>query len=382
MASGVVTIEPVTTHAQVRSFIMFPFELYRSDPNWVPPLINERFKHFDPKRNPFYEYASTQLYLAKRDGKLVGTIAAIDNPKHQEVWGENIGFWGEFETINDNEVSSALFDAARAWLRSRGREVMRGPMNMNINEEIGLLIEGYDGPPVLMMTYNPPYYQDLIERYGFAKAKDVYAFKIDLDYLGPHMENLPAQVMGAAAIAESRYHVRIRHLNPKEFDKEVELIKPIYRKAWQANWGALPMTDAEFGVLAENLKTMADWDVTYLAFIDDEPIGAFIAVPDFCQVALHLGGRLLPFGWINYLRYKPRIKGMRVLIMGVLEEHRLKGVEALFYREGFKQALSKGIEWGEMSWILEDNYKVMRGVEKVGGKKYRSYRLYDLPVGA
>ncbi|MHB9032614.1 MAG: N-acetyltransferase [Anaerolineae bacterium] len=381
MASNLVVVEPVTTRAQLKSFIMFPFQLYHDDPNWVPPLIDERFKHFDPKHNPFYEYATVQLFLARRGGELAGIIAAIDNPRHQEIWGENIGFWGEFEVIDDYAIASALFDAARDWLRSRGRAVMRGPMNMNINEEIGLLIEG-DGAPVIMMTYNPSYYQRFIERYGFSKAKDVLAFKIDLEYLGPNMENLPPQIAGAAAIAESRYHIKIRHIRPEILDQEVELVKPIYRKAWQKNWGALPMTDAEFAALVENLKSIADWDFTYLAFIDDEPIGVFIALPDFCQVALHLGGRLLPFGWINYLRYKPRINGVRVLIMGVLEEHRLKGVEALFYREGFQKAVQKGMKWGEMSWILEDNYKVIRGIEKVGGKAYRRYRVYDMTIGA
>lgn len=381
MAASPVVIEPVETRTQLRQFIMFPFKLYRSDPNWVPPLIAERFKHFDPKRNPFYEYATTQLYLAKRSGQVVGVIAAIDNPRHQEIWDENIGFWGEFETVDDYAVAKALFDAARTWLRGRGREVMRGPMNMNINEEVGLLIEGRDGPPVIMMTYNPAYYEAFVERYGFTKAKDVLAYKIDLDYLGPNCENLPKQITGAAAIAESRYHVKMRHIRPEVLDQEVELVKPIYRKAWEKNWGALPMTDAEFSALVENLKGIADWDVTYLAFINDEPVGVFIALPDFCQVARHLNGRLLPFGWINYLRYKPRIDGMRVLIMGVLEEHRLKGIESLFYREGFSQAVKKGIKWGEMSWILEDNYKVSRGIERVGGKPYRRYRIYDLPVG-
>lgn len=380
MVANTINVEPVTTHAQLRSFIMFPFKLYRPYPNWVPPLIADRFKHFDPAHNPFYQYATVQLFLAKRAGEIVGTIAAIDNPKHEQIWQESIGFWGEFEVINDFEVAAALFGAARSWLAGRGRPVMRGPMNMNINEEVGLLIEGYDGPPVLMMTYNPPYYQDLIERFGFTKAKDVNAYKLDLGQLGPNLENLPKQIMGAAEIAESRYHVTMRHISKEHLDEDVELVKPIYREAWAKNWGALPMSDAEFAALVENLKAICDFDLTYLAFIDDKPIGAFIALPDFCQVALHMGGRLLPFGWINYLRYKPKICGARVMIMGVLAEHRVKGVESLFYREGFQMAAKKGMKWAEFSWILEDNYFVMRGIERVGGKIYRRYRIYDLPT--
>jgi hypothetical protein len=267
-------------------------------------------------------------------------------------------------------------------LAGRGRKVMRGPMNMNVNEEMGLLIDGYEGPPVIMMTYNPPYYQDLIERFGFTKAKDVNAYKLDLDVLGPNLENMPKQIAGAAAIAESRYHVKMRHISKEHLDEDVELVKPIYRAAWEKNWGALPMSDAEFAALVENLKAICDFNLTYLAFIDDKPIGVFLALPDFCQVALHLGGRLLPFGWINYLRYTPKIDGARVLIMGVLAEHRVKGVESLFYREGFKMAVQKGIKWAEFSWILEDNYFVMRGIERLGGRIYRTYRVYDLPTGA
>ncbi|NLV73575.1 MAG: N-acetyltransferase [Chloroflexi bacterium] len=381
MKSSEILIQPVQNRAQLHRFVMFPFKLYKEDPHWVPPLIKERMHHFDPQRNPFYEYASTQFFLATRDDEVVGTIAAIDNPKHEQVWGENIGFWGEFECINDYAVAEALFVAARDWLRAKGRDVMRGPTNLNINEEVGLLVGGEPGPPVLMMTYNPAYYLDFVERFGFKKAKDLLAFKIDLALMGPNLENLPPQISGAAKIAENRYQVRMRHINPRRLEEDVELAKPIYRKAWQKNWGALPMSDSEFDVLVENLRTIANWNLTYLAFIEDEPVGVFIALPDFCQVAMHLGGRLLPFGWINYLRYKPRIDGLRVLIMGVLEEHRLKGVEALFYREGLQRAVEMGMKWAEMSWILEDNFAMIRGIERVGGKEYRRYRMYDLGIG-
>jgi|YNPNPStandDraft_1061719.scaffolds.fasta_scaffold03982_10 GNAT superfamily N-acetyltransferase len=380
MTTGGVQIEPVTTRRELQDFIMFQFEVYRHDPFWVPPLIGERFKHFDPHHNPFYEHAEVQLFRAVRDGKTVGTIAAIADEVHPQVWHEPVGFFGEFEVIEDYAVAAALFDAARDWLAARGRQVMRGPMNLNINDECGLLVDGYNGSPVIMMTYNPRYYQTFIERYGFVKAKDLYAYKLDLEPFGPNLENLPTQITRVARIAQERYGVKMRHIDVSRLDDELEFIKPIHREAWNKNWGALPMTDAEYSHLAANLKQVVDEDLTYLAFIDDKPIGVFVALPDFNQVAIHLNGRLFPTGWAKFLWYRRKITGLRVLIMGVLEEHRLKGVESLFYQEGFRVAVRKGYKWAELSWILEDNFKVRRGIENVGGKIYRTYRLYDLAI--
>jgi len=299
---------------------------------------------------------------------------------HPQVWHEPVGFFGEFEVIEDYAVAEALFSAARTWLAARGREVMRGPMNLNINDECGLLVDGFDGSPVIMMTYNHRYYQTFIEQYGFIKAKDLHAYKVDIGGYGQDLANLPLQISRVARIAQERYGVKMRHISVARLDKELEFLKPIHRAAWNKNWGALPMTDAEFSYLAGNLKQVVDEDLTYLAFIDDQPIGVFVAIPDYNQVALHLNGRLFPIGWAKFLWYKRKITGLRVLIMGVLEEHRLKGVESLFYQEAVRVAVRKGYQWAEMSWILEDNYKVKRGIENLGGKIYRTYRLYDLPI--
>ncbi|NLG50938.1 MAG: N-acetyltransferase [Chloroflexi bacterium] len=378
MAGSDLHIVPVNNRRDLKSFIMFPFELYRSDPYWVPPLIRERFQHFDPQHNPFFEHAEVQFFRAVRGGKTVGTIAAINDEVHPRVWQEPVGFFGQFEVIDDYEVAAALFDAAREWLAARGRQIMRGPMNLNINDECGLLIDGFDGSPMVMMTYNPRYYQTLIERYGFVKAKDIYAYLLDIGSYGTNLENLPAQVSRVARIAKERYGVQIRNVDLKHLRDELELLKPIHREAWSKNWGALPMTDAEFDFLAKSLAPLLDPDLTYMAFLDGEAVGCFIVLPDFNQVALHLGGRLFPVGWLKYLWYKRKMTNMRVLIMGVKEEHRLKGIESLFYQEGCRVAVKKGYKWAEMSWILEDNYKVMRGIEMMGGRIYRTYRFYDI----
>ena len=380
MSASDIRIEPVATRSELKDFVMFPFALYRDDPYWVPPLIGERMQHFDPKHNPFFEHAEMQMFRAIRGTTTVGTIAAIDDRLHPQVWNEPVGFFGLFETIDDYAVAEALFSAASLWLGARGREIMRGPVNININDECGLLIDGFDGMPVIMMTYNPRYYPPFLDRYGFVKAKDLYAFKTEVGSFGKNMENVPPRVARVSKIAKERYGVRIRHVDLSRLKEEVELIKPIYREAWNKNWGALPMSDAEFDYMADALKPVLDADLTYLAYLGDKAVGCFITLPDFCQVAYHMNGRLFPLGWAKFLWYKRKITGMRVLIMGVLEEHRLKGIESLFYLEAVRVAQQKGYEWVETSWILEDNYKVIRGIEMMGSKRYRTYRLYDIPT--
>lgn len=380
MSANQVTIVPVSGRRETKDFVLFPFRLYRDDPYWVPPLIGDRMDHFDPQKNPFFEHAEVRLFRALRDGETVGTIAAIADEKHVEVWNESVGFFGEFECIDDPAVAHALLDAAREWLAARGREVMRGPLNMNINEEVGLLVDGFDGPPAVMMTYNPPYYQRLLEGYGLTKAKDLHAYKVDIAAIAPDLSNVPDRVKRMAKVAVERYKVEMRQVNLRDIAGELEHIKKIYRTAWEKNWGAIPMTDAEMEHLADSLVKIADPRLLYLAFIDGQPVGVFLALPDLNQVAIHMGGRLLPFGWLQFLWYRRKINGLRVMIMGVLEEHRLKGIDALFYLEATRRSKEMGIEWGEMSWILEDNFKVRRGIEMMGGWVYRTYRLYDIPT--
>lgn len=362
----------------LKDFIRLPFEVYRDDPNWVPPLNSDRIEHFNVEHNPFFEHASLQLYRARRDGRTVGTIAVVDDEAHKATWNESVGFFGAFEVLPDYEAARALLDAGREWLASRGVEIMRGPFDLNINDEIGLLVEGRDGPPVVMMTYAPAYYQEFLEAYGMRKAKDILAFKTDIYEFGPDVEGLPERLARLAQIAVERYHVTMRKIDFDHLDEELDLIKPVHREAWSKNWGAVSMTDEEYLHLAKGLKTIADRDMCYLAFIDDKPVGVFVVLPDYCQPLHHMKGRMLPFGWLKFLWYQRKISGIRVLIMGVLETHRLKGIEALFYKSACEVAARKGYKWAEMSWILEDNYKVIRGIEGMGGVKYRTYRVYDM----
>ncbi len=381
MSVDALRVESIETASQRKEAILSWFQLYRDDPNWVPPLISDEIKHLDPDHNPFFEHAEARFFCARRNGRIVGTIMAIADEMHLQIWGEPVGFFGRFETVEDYVVAEALFDAAGAWLADRGRNVMRGPMDLNINDELGMFIEGERGAPVIMMPYNKSYYPAFLEQYGFKKVKDLYAYKVDIYEFGPDVEGLPQRLDRLANIAETRYNVRVRPIRIDKLDEEVALLKPIHRAAWNKNWGAIPMTDAEYDYLAEALGDVADPDLCYLAFIENEPVGCFISLPDYNQVLKRMNGRLFPLGWLKFLWYKRKINALRVLIMGVLEEHRLKGIEALFYREACRVAKGKGYEWAEMSWILEDNYDVIRGIERIGGEQYRTYRVYDLPLG-
>ena len=372
-----VIIEPVTDRRALKDFIRFPFRLYKDDPYWVPPLLMDRKQHFNLKKNPFYEHAHVQLFRALADGETVGVIAAIVNDMHIKTWKENIGFFGEFECVNDQNVANALFSAAGNWLAEQGMDAMRGPASMDVNDILGLLIDGEPGQPVILMAYNPPYYEQLYETYGLTKSKDVYAYYADLEEYGEELEGVPEKVHQVAEIARQRFNVTIEHVSKANFDEKIAEIKPIYQHAWEKNWGELPMTDAEFNNLANTLKMFYQPELTYVAYIDGKAVGVFVGLPDFNQVLNHMNGRIVPFGWAKLLWYKPRINGMRILIMGVLEEYRLKGIEAVFYEEGARYGRSLGMRHIECSWILEDNYRVRRSIEMMGARIYRTYRIYD-----
>ena len=360
---------------------MFPFWLYRKhlkNEYWVPPLISERQEFFDPQANPFYEHAEVELFLARRQsGQVVGTIAAVVNDNHNAVHEERTGFFGIFEVVEDYEVAEALLSTARDWVQKRGMDRLRGPMNLDVNAEIGLLVDGFDSPPVVMMTYNPPYYAELIQRFGFEKAMDLYAYT---GHLQDIVVRFPPKVKRVAEIAQKRYGVSVRKMEMRRFDEEVERIKQVYNNAWSKNWGAVPMTDPEIEHLALALKQIADPDLLFFAEIEGKPVGVSVALPDLCQPLLHMNGRLFPFGWVTFLRHRRKINAFRLLIMGVLEEHRLKGIEGLFYLETAKSALANGYEYLEGSWVLETNYEIRRGIEALGTHIYKTYRLYDLPI--
>lgn len=379
MGQGQIQVRAIQSKKDIDEFIKFPFCLYRDDPYWVPPLIQERRGFFDLEKNPFYEHADVQLFLAERDGEVVGTIAGIINHIHNEVHEDQTGFWGIFEVIEDYSVAEELFSAAGNWVKAQGMDTFRGPVDMSHNHEFGLLIDGFDSSPVILMTYNPPYQVDFVERFGFDKAKDYYAYFIDLR---PYVEEveLPGRLTRVAERARKRAGVVIRKPNFNDLDNEIQNLYGVYNSAWRKNWGAIPITYDEADYLIRGLKPLLDPDLIYIAEKDGKPVGVSLSLLDFNQPLLHLNGRLFPFGWVKFWYYSKKINMLRAFMMGVVEEYRSLGLDSMLYLETVKAALKKRIDSVEMSLILEDNDMMRRIIENLGGKIYKTYRIYDLPL--
>jgi GNAT superfamily N-acetyltransferase len=384
MAATGVQIIPVTSPEQRRTFAQFPWRLYRHDPNWVPPLFGDRMAMLTPGRHPFHEHADIQLFLAERGGQVAGTISAHVNHRHNEVHDDLVGFFGFFETEDDPGVAEALFDAASGWLRGRGMTAIRGPENFSQNEEVGLLIDGYDQPPVILMTYNPPYYRQLIEGAGFEDAQDLYAWLIPTDIFDKDVQRLPRKFVHVAEQARQRDDLVVRKIDMKRYDEEVEFAKKIYNKAWEKNWGFVPMTDDEIEHLGEELKFIIDPDVVLLAEVDGKPAGISLGVPNVNQALLRAKPRpntwSLPITLVRFLLNRRHIDTFRLMIMGVIPEYRGLGIDALFYVETARSAFAKGYDYCEMSWILESNDMMNRIIERLGGEIYKTYRVYEKPL--
>ena len=384
MTASDLRVVPVTTEQQRRTFASFPWRLYRNDPNWVPYLFGDRLKLLDPARHPFWEHAEGQLFLAMRGQEVVGTISAQINHRHNEVHKDKVGFFGFFEVIDDYAVAEALLSEAAAWLRARGMDAIRGPESPSQNEEAGLLIDGFDLPPVVMMTYNPPYYQAFIEKAGYQKAQDLFAWDILTNVFDHDVQNLPRKFVRVADEARKRPNLVLRKMDMKSFDHEVELAKEVYNAAWEQNWGFVSMTDREFEQLGEDLKFIIDPDLVYIAEVDGKVAGFSLGVPDANQALLK--ARPQPNTWsfpwtvVKLLWHKRKINSFRLVAMGVVPDYRTCGIDALFYVETARQAFQKGYQRCEMSWILESNDMMNRIIERLGGKVYKTYRIYQKPL--
>ena len=362
----------VASDKDLAEFIDFPYSLYDGDPLYAPPLKREVKEQFS-RKNPFFAHAEARYFIARRGGKTVGRVASVINLRHIEFHREPAGFFGFFEAINDDEVCSALLSAARDILKDKGMTLMRGPMNFSTNEECGFLIEGFEDPPMLMTPHNPPYYNDLMERYGMQKAKDLYAFIHEV------RETLPEKVLRVAMIAEKR-GVSVRPVDKKKFDQEMRIFQKVYNSAWEKNWGFIPLTDEEILYLAERLKQIAVPELTLIAEDNGEPVGFLGMLPDFNHVLRHMNGKLNPLTILKALYYSKKITNLRLLLLGIKPEYRNKGVDALLYREGFNGIKKGHYKRLEFSWILEDNIPVQRIVEMVGGRLYKKYRIYEKEI--
>ncbi len=364
-------IEKVRSKKDLDRFVKLPWQIYKDDPHWVPPLIMDMKKLLNRNKNPFFKHSEAELFLAKQNGKYVGRIAAILNNNHNSFHGEKTGFFGLFECVNDADVARSLMVAAREWLKTKDMTLMRGPANLSSNDNWGLLIEGFEVRPAIMMPYNPRYYPELVEAAGLQKEKELFAYYFHRDM------PIPDRFIKFADKVLQNEDVTFRNINMKRFNKEVEIVKTIYNDAWQRNWGFVPMTDEEFEYMAKDLKPAVDPDIAFIAEVQGEPAGFSLSLPDYNEILKDINGRLLPFGIFKLLLNKNKIKWVRVITLGVRQKYQNKrGLAPAFYYETYRRGKNKGYEKGEFSWILEDNTLMNRALEGLGAQLYKKYALY------
>lgn len=362
----------------MKPFIDFAWTVNGADPQWVPPLRMALAPVLDRNKHPFHQHAEVAYFLAERGGKVAGRIAAVVNHQYNQHHApDRTGFFGFFECVDDAAVSSALLDAASAWLRARGMEVMRGPFNFSTNDEFsspGVLVEGFDTPPAVMMSHNPPYYGRLMDAAGMGKSKDLLAY-----WVGP---DTPERLHGVMERLARRAGVTIRSLRIKDLQAEVERVQEVYNAAWSQNWGFVPMTEAEFLHLAKELKPVVDPDLVLLAEkADGEPVGFLLALPDLNRAFRHLkGGRLLSPGLPRFLWQMRKFDVARILTLGLKPGYQHLGLGAVLYARLMQVGLAKGYRAAEGSWILEDNHEMCTALEKMGADQYKRYRVYERPV--
>ncbi|MCX7832740.1 MAG: hypothetical protein N2490_00820 [Ignavibacteria bacterium] len=370
-----IEVKRVKTEEEKYRFIKFPWKIYKGDKNWVPPLIFDVRRNLTNTINPFFKHAEAALFLAYKNKELVGRIAAIVNYNHNSFHNDKVGFFGYFECIDNYKVANALFQAAADYLKSKGMEVIRGPINLSTNDEVGLLIKGFDSPPVLLMTYNPSYYIELIHNFGFTKAKDLYAYHVGESILSN--KEVLDKLKRVSEIVKKRDKITFRTLRMKELVSELNKIKEVYNNAWKYNWGFVPMTDEEFEFVAHTLRPLADPDLVYFAEYEGRPVGFSMALPDYNQVFIKMNGRLFPFGIFKLLKYRKKIDGIRLITMGIIHEFQKKGIEAVFIKDTIETCYRKGIKHAEISWVLEDNIPMVQTAVNLDAELYKIYRIYD-----
>ena len=364
-----------TKKGPLKKFIKMHYDIYRGDPNWVAPLIVDFLERLHPEKNPYLHINDSRLFMAFRDGKPVGRISAHENTMYVEYRKEPVGFFGFFECVDDQAVADALFAAAAGFLKEKGCKILRGPVSHSVNgDPVALLIDGFDSPPVVGMSYNPKYYVDLFESSGFSKIQDFYAFHI------PVTGQFAGHISKIAERALKNPRVNIRKSSMKQFDKEAMNLRFLYDEALQNNWGASPWTEENYLYSAKEMKLAIDPDLTFIAEYDGQPAGLALVFKDMNQALIKARGRLLPFGLLKILLNRNKITIARLPVLGVLEKYRNLGIDVALYILSHRAGFEKGYKDGELSWVLESNTMMIRILEHLGTKVYKTYRMYDRAI--
>ena len=373
--AGALVVESLSgDRAGLERFLRVPHFIYRDDPLWVAPLRADLRQVLSPA-NPFFEHAEAQLFVASRAGHVVGRIAAIIDRRHNELRGERTASFGFFECENDPATSRALFAAVEDWAAGRNMTLLRGPMNPSMNEECGLLIEGFEFPPVFMTVYNPRYYVDLFESHGLRKARDLWAYQ-----LAPTADHVARLAPFADRALRRTPGLVVRPVRKRDFDGEVARMKEIYNASWEDNWGFVPLTEREFAFKAARLAPLILEEFVLIAERSGEPIGLMLSLPDYNKGLKPLNGRLGPLGWLRFRLAMRKIRSGRTVLFGVKKAYRARGIETLMLVHSFRGALELGVTSLEQSWVLEDNTMMHRYLEFLGATVYKKYRMYEKAI--
>lgn len=385
-----IEVRQVTGRRDLRAFVRFPWQIYRGDPNWVPPLIGEQMRYLDPSTGPFYGHAEVALYLACRGRTVVGRVAVF--VQHEREGEETAaqqtavqaaaceGGFGFFEAVDEYPVVEALLDAACDWLRAKGAVVVCGPTNFGENESPGILIGGADCPPVMLEAHNPFYYQDLLERYGMEKDRDLYAWRATREQIGVELSNIPPELARVADVARRVANVTIRTLRMERWEEEVETARQLFNVTLSHLADHVDVSEEDFQRLANQMKLFLDPDLALFAEADGQCVGFCVAVPDVNRVLIHLNGRLLPFGWLKIRRLIRQIDIVSFKLMGVLPEYRRRGIDALLYMEAVKGVYEKGYAWMDGSLSSELNPTINLIAGRLGAERYKQYRMYRMAL--
>lgn len=369
-------VKPVTNRREKKQFLHLPWSLYRDDPNWIPPLRMNQKELVGYARHPFYDNAEGQTFLAIADGKPAGRLLALVNRAHNERYRENRGFFGFFECIEDQEVASGLFDAAREWLAERGMQSIRGPANPSLNYECGLLVDSFDSPPTFMMTYNPPFYADLIEGYGFRKVEDMYAFYGHVDMI----DTLDSKLQYIIEGAKERFDVKMRTLNKRRFREEVRMFLDIYNRSLLGTWGFVPLAASEIEHMSASLRWLIIPELTTVAEVEGKQVAAVFGLLDYNHVIRQMDGRLFPLGFLTLLSKRRTITKARIMAANVLPEFQKWGLGLLLLDELLPYSLKWGLREVEFSWVLESNHLSRSSLERGGAILQKTYRMYDIEL--
>jgi len=356
---------------EAKEFAFIPWKIYKNDPTWVPQLKLSLLEMLDQK-HPFYQTGEVNCWIAEQNGEVAGRIMAVVNNAYNEYHKDNTGFFGFFECVQKDEVAIALINQAETWLKSKGKEKMVGPVNPSTNYECGLLVEGYDDPPQLMMTYNPKYYLNFFEDMKFNKAKDLLAYQFEM------AKGMPPKIVRIAERVEKSKKISYRQISTKYWERDIKILQDIYNDAWEKNWGFVPMTPEEFAHTAKDMKQIVDERLIIIAEVDGEPAGFIVALPDYNQVFKKIpDGKLLPTGIFKLLFGRKGINRMRVITLGTKQKFRKMGIETVLYHRCWENAFNSGIEECEMSWVLEDNLEMNKPIIAMGGVPYKKYRIFE-----